>query len=95
MKTYKGYVGNKRYIEGCIAEGYIIQEASYYCMEYMPKVGDGSHKHTHEAFLDEEDEFADEMPLDGGKDIILTQVQFEQVRRWILNKYDGLDEWEK
>ena len=44
MKTYKGYVRNKRYIEGCIAEGYIVQEASLYYMEYMPNGGDGNHK---------------------------------------------------
>ena len=91
----KGYVRNKRYIEGYIVEGYIIQEASLYRMEYMPKGGDGTHKHTREAFLDEDDEFAGEMPLDNGKDITLTLVQLEQVRRCVLNKYDGLDEWEK
>ena len=50
MKIYKGYVRNKRYIEGCIVEGYIVQEANLYCMEYMPKGGDGTHKHTREAF---------------------------------------------
>ena len=95
MKTYKGYVRNKRYIEGCIAEGYIVQEASLYCMEYMPKGGADTHKHTHEAFLDEDDEFADEIALDNEKDITLTQVQFQQVRKWVLDKYDGLDEWKK
>ena len=57
--------------------------------------GDGNHKHTREVFLDEDDEFAGQIPLDNGKDITLTQVQFEQVRRWVLNKYDGLDEWKK
>ena len=64
-------------------------------MEYMPKGGAGTHKHTREAFLDEDDEFADEIALDNGKDITLTQVQFQQVRKWVLDKYDGLDEWKK
>ena len=41
------------------------------------KGGDGTHKHTREAFLDEDDEFADEIALDNGKDITLTQVQFQ------------------
>ena len=61
----------------------------------MPNGGEGNHKHTHEAFFDEDDEFAGEIPLDNGKDIMLNQVQFEQVRRWVLKKYDGLDEWKK
>ncbi|OVA07539.1 hypothetical protein BVC80_463g3 [Macleaya cordata] len=64
-------------------------------MEYMPDDGDGTHKHTREAFLDVDDEFADEAPLDNGKDVTLTQVQYRQVCRWVLNKYDGLDEWQK
>mgnify|MGYP003362283250 CR=1 FL=1 len=95
MKIYKGYVRNKRYIEGCIAEGYIVQESSLYCMEYMTKGVDDTHKHPRELFLDDDDEFASEMPVDNGKDIILTQVQYEQVHRWVLNKHDGLEEWEK
>lgn len=93
MKTYKGHVRNRRYIEGCIAEKHIVQEASLYCMEYIPNSGDGSHKHTREAFLDEDDEYADEAPLDDGKVVTLTNVQFEQVRSWVLHRlYEGIDE---
>ncbi len=50
MKIYEGYVRNKRYVKGCIAEGYIVQESSLYCIEYMTKGGNDTHKHTHELF---------------------------------------------
>lgn len=95
MKTFKNLVRNRRYIDGCIARGYTLREASLYCMEDLSKDGDGTHKHSRQAFLDDDDEFADEMPLSKGKTVTLTDVQFEQVRKWILSKYVGLDEWER
>jgi hypothetical protein len=95
MKTYKKYAGNKRYIEGSIAEKYIVEESTLYCMEYMPNPNEGNHKYTHEYFLDEIDECADEEPLVKGKKVNLTPVQFEQARKWVLQQSDELDNWQK
>lgn len=95
MKGFKGLVRNKRYIEGCIAVGYTLREASLFLMEGISDDGDGTHKHTRVAWLDDDDEFADEMPLSTARDFTLSQAQFEQVRRWILSKYVGIDEWER
>ncbi|XP_026448013.1 uncharacterized protein LOC113348456 [Papaver somniferum] len=74
MKGFKGLVRNKRYIEGCIARGYSLREASLFFMDVMSDDGDGTHKHTRRAFLDDDYEFADEMPLSTGKSMTLTQV---------------------
>lgn len=95
MKGFKGLERNKMYINGCISRGYTLREASLYGMEGMSKDGEGTHKHTRMAFFDDDDEFADEMPLSKARDITLTQVQFEQDRKWLLSKYDGLDEWQR
>lgn len=95
MKDFKNLVRNRRYIDGCIARGYVLREASLYCMEDISVDGDGTHKHSRPAFLDDDDEFADEMPLSKGTTFTLTQVQFEQVRRWMLSKYVGIDDWER
>lgn len=95
MKGFKGLVRNRRYIDGCIARGYTLREASLYCMEDISKDGDGTHKHTRQPFLDDDNEFADEMPLSTGRSVILTDVQFEQARKWILSKYVGIDDWER
>ncbi|XP_026450660.1 uncharacterized protein LOC113350752 [Papaver somniferum] len=60
MKGIKGLVRNKRYIEGCIARGYALREASLYLMEDISDDGDGTHKHTRQAFLDDDCDDADE-----------------------------------
>ncbi|XP_026420666.1 uncharacterized protein LOC113316735 [Papaver somniferum] len=95
MKGFKGLVRNKRYIEGCIARGYSLREASLFFMDGMSDDGDGTHKHTQRDFLDDDYEFADEMPLSTGKSMTLNQVQFEQCRSWILSKYFEIDDWRR
>ncbi|XP_026445224.1 uncharacterized protein LOC113345758 isoform X2 [Papaver somniferum] len=95
MKGFKGLVRNKRYIDGCIARGYTFREASLYCMEDFSTDGDGTHKHTRQAFLDDDAEFFDEIPLSKAKSIKLTQVQFEQARKWVLSKYVGIEDWQR
>ena len=72
---------NKRYVEGSIAESYVVAEAVRYCMEYMPNPLDGNHKHTREAFLEEDGEFSDEGPLLDDKTVMLEPNQFQQIRR--------------
>ena len=50
MGEFKNIPSNKRYVEGSIAESYIVAESVRYCMEYKQNPLDGNHKHTREAF---------------------------------------------
>ena len=84
MKEFKDIPSNKRYVEGSIAESYIVGESVRYCMEYMPNALDGNHKRTREAFLEENCEFSDEWPLLDDDTVILEPSQFHQIRRWVL-----------
>lgn len=98
MKIYKQYTLNKRYIEGSIAEAYLVDEAVLYCMEYMPNSKIGCHKTSREDWLDESFEFTDEKPLQVSGTIVLNHVQFQQIRRWVLHRLadtNELNEWEK
>ena len=74
MKEFKDIPSNKRYVEGSIAESYVVGESVRYCIEYMPNPLDGNHKRTHEAFLEENDEFSDEGPLLDNNTIMLESV---------------------
>lgn len=94
MKIYKGYIKNMAHPEGCIAERYIVEESILYCMEYMPDGDRGGHKRTRQRFLDDDGE-CDEEPLDKGKFINLTNVQHQQVRRWVLDSYGGIADWKE
>ncbi|OVA01971.1 hypothetical protein BVC80_1479g6 [Macleaya cordata] len=63
MKECKNIPSNKRYVEGSIAESYLVSESVRYAMEYMPNGQDGNHKATWEAFLEEGSEYSDEGPM--------------------------------
>ncbi|KAM7503376.1 hypothetical protein LguiB_002280 [Lonicera macranthoides] len=95
MKEFKDIPSNKRYIEGSIAESYIVAESVRYCMEYMPNPLEGNHRRTHEAFLEEDGEFSDTGPLLDDKIMTLETHQFQQIRRWVLFRLhvDGLKEY--
>lgn len=82
MKEFKNIPSNKSFVEGSIAESYIVGESVRYCMEYMPNPLEGNHKHTREAFLDD-------------TTMKLEPKQFQQIRRWVLFRLniDGLDEY--
>jgi hypothetical protein len=95
MKRYKNYAKNFRYIEGSIAEAYLVDESVTYCMEYMTKPRFGTHKHSQEEWLDVDDEYADEKPLDKGKNYMLNNVQFKQARRWVFNALADSSDWEE
>ena len=84
MKEFKDIPSNKRYVEGSIAESCIVKESIRYCMEYMPNPLDGNHKHTHEAFLEENDKFSNNGHLLDDNTIMLESIQFQQIRRWVL-----------
>lgn len=89
MKECKDIPSNKRYVEGSIAESYLLRESVRYAMEYIPN---SQHKSTGLDFLDENDQY--EGPVIEGKDVVLSDVQFVQIRRWLLFRLevDGLDD---
>ncbi|KAL6584302.1 hypothetical protein OROMI_003591 [Orobanche minor] len=89
MKECKDIPSNKRYVEGSIAESHLLRESVRYAMEYIP---DSQHKTTGLDFLDENEEY--EGPVLEGKDVVLSDVQFVQIRRWLLFRLevDGLDD---
>ncbi|XP_026455351.1 uncharacterized protein LOC113356433 [Papaver somniferum] len=93
MKGFIGLVPNRRYIEGCIARGYSLRGASLYLMEGISDDGNGTHKHTRQAFLDDDTNFSDEMPLTKARGITLSREQFEQARSWILSYYVEIKDW--
>ncbi|KAF6173069.1 hypothetical protein GIB67_009989 [Kingdonia uniflora] len=93
MRTYKDYVKNPKRVEGCIANCYVLDEAILYCMEYIPNGRKGTHKRGRPTFMD--DDADKEQPLDKGNVIHLETLKYEQVRRWVLSSYDGIEEWEK
>lgn len=83
-------------MEGCIAKCYILEEAIIHYMEYMLEGNKGSHKRGREDFMDDDDECAGKQSL-GKKveNIELDNLQYEQVRRYVLDNYDGVDEWKR
>ncbi|KAF6139974.1 hypothetical protein GIB67_027191 [Kingdonia uniflora] len=93
MRTYKDYVKNPKRVEGCIANRYVLDEAILYCMEYIPNGRKGTHKRGWPTLMD--DNADKEQPLDNGNAIHLETLKYEQVRRWVLSSYDGIEEWEK
>lgn len=88
MKECKDIPSNKRYVEGSIAESYLVAESVRYAMEYMSNPRAGNHKYSQEAFLDENGEYSDEGPMLDGKDVLLSPHQFVQIRRWVLFRLD-------
>lgn len=97
MKKYKNIPSNNRYIEGSIAVSHIVDESVTHAMECMPNASDGNHKATWEAFLKPDSEFSDVGPMLKGKKVTLTNVQFVQIRRWVLFRLNpiGLDAYYK
>ena len=70
MKIFKKWSRNKRFIEGSIANAYLLHEASLYAMEYISEKGEGTHKRHLEAFLDDEfDDSIGQRALSKRKDI--------------------------
>ena len=93
MKTFKDYVKNTRYIEGSIAEVYITEEASLYASEYMPNLGIGSHNPRQDHIIEDFNEFEHGMALDKGKRVTLTNLQYEQVARYVLGTEVDVCNW--
>ena len=64
-----------------------------FAREYMPNPGIGSFNHSRERFVDEYDEFADEEALGNGKKVKLSNIQHEQVARYVFETQEDVDEW--
>ncbi|OVA19201.1 hypothetical protein BVC80_525g6 [Macleaya cordata] len=86
IKECKNIPSNKRYVEGSIAESYLVSESVRYAMEYMPNTQDRNHKATWEAFLEEGSEYSDEGPMLEHTNVLLRPEQFIQIRRWLLEE---------
>lgn len=94
MKTYKRYVMNQTYPEGCITECYLMEESMLYAMNYMPDSIQRSHKQGLRKWKNDSDEYA--YPVDkNGKVYNLSSVQYQQVRTWVLQHYNDNAEWER
>lgn len=92
MKVYKGHEKNTTHLEGCIAEHYSVEESILYFIKDVPDGDKGRYKRTRQRFLDD-DGACDEEPLDKGKVVHLTNIQHQQVRRWVC--YNGIAVWEE
>ncbi|CAH9059051.1 unnamed protein product [Cuscuta epithymum] len=94
MRTYKRYGRNKTFLEGSIAEQYILEEAMRHCMEYIPHGIDRSHKRGGRTYIENEDECP--YPSNAnGKIYRLSGLQYEQVRKWVLKQSSENAEWEE
>ncbi|XXG82888.1 hypothetical protein AAC387_Pa10g0766 [Persea americana] len=79
MKTFKRYVVNHTYPEGCISECFLMDEAMMYAMNYMPNGTKGSHKQARGKWMDDDGLCA--YPIDKrGKVEYLEIVQYQQAR---------------
>lgn len=84
MKECKGLCHNKRYIEASITNSIILNEAVRYAMEQAKARAEGGHKANWAAFLDEDSDFSDEGSILGDKEVLLSPVQWVQIRRWLI-----------
>ncbi|KAL5727258.1 hypothetical protein ACHQM5_000474 [Ranunculus cassubicifolius] len=65
-----------------------------YCMEYIPTRKMGNHKRGQGVLMDDDVEHA--YPIDKkGKDYMLSTLQYQQARMWLLKSVDENAEWER
>ena len=94
MKTFKRYVVNHTYPEGCISKCFLMDEAMMYAMNYMPNGTKGSHKQGWETWLDDDRESA--FPIDEKRKIeYLENVQYQQARKWVLESSEENIAWKE
>ncbi|KAF9615217.1 hypothetical protein IFM89_022479 [Coptis chinensis] len=88
------YVTNQTFVEGCIQEQYLVEEAMMYCMEYIHDGNLGSHKNGRRVIMNEDIERAH--PMDKkGKQYVLPNIEYQQVRKWVLTHSLENAEWEE
>ncbi|KAF9602927.1 hypothetical protein IFM89_032809 [Coptis chinensis] len=79
---------------GCIQEQYLVEKAMMYCMEYIHDGNLGSHKNGRRVIMNEDTESAH--PMDKkGKQYVLPNVEYQQVRKWVLTHSPKNVEWEE
>ncbi|XP_059645166.1 uncharacterized protein LOC132286796 isoform X2 [Cornus florida] len=59
MKVYKGYVRNRARPEGCIAEGYLVDECVQFCSEHIKQASKIGMRHS------QNEDFEGETTVDG------------------------------
>ncbi|KAF6161244.1 hypothetical protein GIB67_009131 [Kingdonia uniflora] len=94
MGKYKHYVLNTRYPEGSIAEQYLLGESMMYCMEYMYDGRKRSHKLSRKMLMEDDSEGASLLEKNG-KPYVLGNLEYQQVRKWVLGRSDENDDWKK
>ncbi|XXG73359.1 hypothetical protein AAC387_Pa07g2291 [Persea americana] len=94
MKTFKRYVVNHTYPEGCISECFLMDEAMMYAMNYMPNGTKVSHKQARGKWMDDDGLCA--YPIDKrGKVEYLEIVQYQQARKWVLESSEENIAWKE
>ncbi|KAL5703499.1 non-specific serine/threonine protein kinase [Ranunculus cassubicifolius] len=90
MKTYKSYVGNQTYPEGCITEQYLNVEAMRFCMEYIPA---NKRSYKSEVSIDHDSKSSYTL-FKREKDYKLPTLEYQQARKWLLKNFVENAEWE-
>ncbi|KAF9596640.1 hypothetical protein IFM89_012763 [Coptis chinensis] len=91
ISTSRLHVGAKK---GCIQEQYLVEEAMMYCMEYIHDGNLGSHKNGRRVIMNEDIERAH--PMDKkGKQYVLPNIEYQQIRKWVLTHSLENAEWEE
>ncbi|KAF9594713.1 hypothetical protein IFM89_034696 [Coptis chinensis] len=91
ISTSRLRVGAKK---GCIQKQYLVEEAMMYQMEYIHDGNLGSHKNGRRVIMNEDIERAH--PMDKkGKQYVLPNIEYQQVRKWVLTHSLENAEWEE
>ena len=85
MKTLKGYVRNRNFPEGCIAESYITEEALEFYAEYM------SNMHTIGVSFGHVQNLSVEKSLDGGQLVQVDNASLDQAHLYVLHNTEEVD----
>ncbi|KAF9622496.1 hypothetical protein IFM89_031900 [Coptis chinensis] len=84
----------RKAVQGCIQEQYLVEEVMMYCMEYIHDGNLGSHKNGRRVIMNEDIESAH--PMDKkGKQYVLPNIEYQQVRKWVLTHSPKNVEWEE
>lgn len=94
MRTYKVLGRNKNYVEGSIEKQYLVDEGARHCMEYIPEGRRKSYKCRGKITMPGDVYEGPHPPHSQGKPYTLTNIQYQQVRKWILRHSDENTEWE-
>lgn len=102
LRTLKGYVRNKAYPEGSIAEGYILEECMTFCSRFLDDVNtkmNRQERHESAAVNEPPSSLSIFGNIDYSKKGFtlepIPQVQMKQMRHWILTNCDEVMPWVK